>query len=81
MDAGKLFNHFMTCGIKEGRVASPFFDVSWYLNKNSDLKKAFGSDYWSAFKHFFTEGGKSQHKASRVVDTLYYTKKYADLNP
>ena len=79
MDAGKLFNHFMTCGIKEGRVASPFFDVSYYRTKNADLKAAFGSNNWSAFSHFVNAGGSSQHKASPVVDTRYYTNKYADL--
>ena len=76
---GALFEHFMTCGLPEGRTASPYFDINWYVNKNSDLKKAFGTNYWAGFKHFLTSGQESQHKASAVVDTLYYVANNPDL--
>jgi chitodextrinase len=80
---GALFEHFMLFGIKEGRVASPYFDVGFYYHQNPDLAAAyntiFGPHYWAAFKHFYTEGLKSQHKASIVVDTIYYTSTSPDL--
>jgi len=81
---GKLFEHFMLFGIKEGRVASPYFDVGYYYHHNPDLAAAFntifGPNYWAAFKHFYTEGtNSSQHKASIIVDTVYYTSTNPDL--
>lgn len=82
-NAGALFEHFMLFGIKEGRGASPYFDVGHYLNSNPDLQSAFatifGPNYWGAFKHFYTEGTRSKHKASIIIDTHYYTSRYPDL--
>lgn len=76
---GALFEHFMLCGLNEGRAASPFFDVSWYVNQNADLKAAFGTNYWAGFKHLISSGFASQHKTSAVVDVLYYTARHTDL--
>lgn len=50
-------NHWLTWGIREGRVASPSFSPSAYLNRYSDLVAAFGStNYSAAIQHFLTHG-------------------------
>ncbi|MBR6535462.1 MAG: RICIN domain-containing protein [Clostridia bacterium] len=55
-DATKLYNHFISNGIKEGRQASPMFSVDYYLKNNADLKAAFGSNRENAFNHFVSHG-------------------------
>ncbi len=55
-DKTKLFEHFLSYGIKEGRIASPIFSIQYYVENNSDLKSAFGTDYVAAMKHFVSNG-------------------------
>lgn len=75
-----LRNHYLTCGIKEGRQASPVFDVRYYLSNNEDLRKAFGSsNYEAALNHFVTCGYKELRKSSNEYYGRYYINKYADL--
>lgn len=45
LDAQKLFEHFYTCGMAEGRKASENFDVSVYKANNPDLAAVFGDDW------------------------------------
>ena len=67
-DATKLYNHFQTCGIKEGRQAHPVFSAKYYLEQNSDLKNAYGSDYAKAIKHYVTLGYKEGRKTAELAD-------------
>ena len=67
-DATKLYNHFQTFGIKEGRQAHPVFNAKYYLEQNSDLKSAFGSDYAKAIKHYVTLGYKENRKTAEIAD-------------
>ncbi|HEX3038135.1 MAG TPA: hypothetical protein VHO94_03980 [Oscillospiraceae bacterium] len=72
-DENALWNHWITDGIKEGRVSSPLFDVKYYLANNSDLKNAFGSDYVAAYNHFLTNGYKeASRKTSPIMDIGWY---------
>ena len=49
----QLYNHWITYGIKEGRIASQVFDVKYYLANNQDLINAFGAtNYTAAYNHF-----------------------------
>ena len=74
-----LGNHFLDCGKKEGRCASPVFDTGYYLNNNSDLKAAFGNNYESAYNHFLTNGYKENRVLSPVFDMKYYLDKNPDV--
>ena len=75
-----LYNHFITCGIKEGRTASETFDVKYYLNSNNDLKNAFGANnYQAAFNHFLTNGIKEERALSPVLNIKYYKEKNPDV--
>jgi hypothetical protein len=62
-DATKLYQHFITYGIYEGRQACAAFDVKTYLKTYSDLKNAYGNDYASALKHYLTYGYNEGRRA------------------
>lgn len=66
----KLYNHFITYGVKEGRQASPIFSSSYYTTKNSDLKAAFGSDYVRGLQHFGSYGYKESGRLTAECANL-----------
>ena len=74
-----LRNHWLNCGIKEGRIGSLVFDAKYYLDKYSDLKKAFGNNYQLAYDHFKSNGIKEGRRASMYFDVKYYLNTYSDL--
>lgn len=55
-DKDKLFEHFVSCGMKEGRIANETFDVSVYKDKNPDLAEDFGEDWVLYYQHYMTTG-------------------------
>lgn len=63
MDAKKLFNHFVTYGMKEGRQAISTFNVHKYKNSYADLQKAFGDNLPAYYKHYIQYGKKEKRKA------------------
>lgn len=67
-NATKLYDHFQTFGIKEGRQAHPVFSAKYYLEQSSDLQKAFGSDYAKAINHYVTVGYKENRKTAEIAD-------------
>lgn len=72
-DSTSLYNHYLSYGINEGRIASETFDVVYYLNSNPDLINAFGSgNYMAAYNHFITYGYKEQRDLSPVFNMSYY---------
>ena len=75
----KLYEHFMTYGIKEGWSASEAFDVSYYLENNGDLKNAFGSDKFAAYNHFLTFGWHEDRDLSPVFHLGYYKNNNPDV--
>lgn len=74
-----LYHHWITFGIKEGRMGSPVFDPIYYLNHNQDLKNAYGNNYVAALEHYQTFGMKEGRKASVFFDAREYLEKYSDL--
>lgn len=55
-DEAQLQNHFLTCGMKEGRQACETFQVSVYKDNNPDLVQAYGDDWPSYYNHYVTCG-------------------------
>lgn len=51
-----LFNHFVTCGMAEGRQGSAEFDVNFYCASNPDLAAVFGGDLPAYYNHYMTAG-------------------------
>ncbi len=78
-DSNKLYNHYVTCGIKEGRSASPIFDPVYYLNNNPDLKNAFGNNYTAAYNHWIQYGCAEGRDSSKYYNGYYYRSGNLDL--
>jgi len=85
-DEAKLYTHFVTYGIEEGRCASPYFDVVYYANHNNiGLVEHAKGDYEKAMTHFITymdnatEMSNGPKKLSVNFDPAYYRSQYADL--
>lgn len=57
-NVGNLFNHFINCGMKEGRIASSNFNVKNYKDRYKDLQNAFGNNLALYYKHYCTNGVK-----------------------
>jgi hypothetical protein len=56
-DVGKLQNHYLTSGIREGRQPNAAFSPKTYLTKNPDVARVFGSqNYTGALTHWITYG-------------------------
>ena len=62
-DADKLFQHFLTFGINEGRKVNNYFDVKAYKDAYPDLQNAFGDNIAAYYKHFATFGIKEHRTA------------------
>ena len=62
-DKQKLFNHFITYGMKEQRMASKTFNPVVYRQRYSDLRSAFGNNYKEYYKHYIVYGQKEKRKA------------------
>ena len=62
-DATKLYQHFVTYGINEGRQGCASFDIKTYLQKYSDLKAAYGNNYAEALNHYLVHGYQEGRRA------------------
>lgn len=78
-DANAAYNHYLTYGIKEGRIASPVFDAKTYIRNYPDLQAAFGDDYEAAYNHFLANGMKEGRLASNSFNVQVYIANYPDL--
>lgn len=85
-----LFNHFITCGMNEGRSGSGDFDFWYYYNLYPDLRAAFGDNKPAYYQHYASCGRYEGRSAvadsiyggvdySSVYDVGYYYNTYSDL--
>lgn len=65
--------------IHEGLDYSVLFNPTYYSERYSDLKKAFGSDEVKLFNHFVKYGMKEARQACETFDVRYYKQEYKDL--
>jgi hypothetical protein len=74
-------NHWLCCGIGEGRRASVIFDPVYYLNHYPDLLAAFGpTGYQQALQHFIVQGLPNEgRRGSAEFDVQYYLANNSDL--
>lgn len=63
MDPGRLLEHFVNFGIREGRSGRSEFNLSAYMSNNIDLLAAFGSNYAEYCRHF-DEHGRSEGRVA-----------------
>ena len=63
-DEKAVLNHFITYGMKEGRLAQENFNVHFYRSKYQDLENAFGDDLKSYYYHYLNYGIKEKRKTT-----------------
>ncbi len=80
-DEEKLYDHFINYGIEEGRCASPYFDVKFYMNQNTqNFRETMKGDYEKAFRHFLSNiNSTTLMKLSETFDAAYYSKQNPQL--
>ncbi len=62
-DSNKLFNHYISYGLQEGRQAISTFDVKVYKSSNPDLQKAFGEkDGYKPYVLHYLQYGKNENR-------------------
>ncbi|TQV88846.1 hypothetical protein [Aliikangiella coralliicola] len=78
-DAAK--NHWLSHGVYEGRRSSPFFHVKDYVAMHSDLKKAYGTNYYKIALHYYNHG-KSEGRKTRwaLESTVFNASDYKHFN-
>lgn len=69
-DVDAVFNHFLTYGMVEGRVASEEFDVNVYKDSYEDLRNAFGDDLKSYYVHYITYGKNEGRTATAAEEAI-----------
>lgn len=75
-----LKKHWIEHGTKECRRSSPVFDVSYYLNSNPDLQRAFGQKNCSeAVKHWSNNGIREGRQGHPDFSPKCYLSRYPDL--
>lgn len=62
-DAEAVLEHFVTCGMKEGRQGSAEFNVQAYRERNRDLNRKFGTDYVPYYIHYMYRGKQEGRSA------------------
>ena len=65
-DEAALYNHYITCGLTEGRCASPVFNVAQYRKNYEDLNQVFGDD-WDAYVNHYMNCGIAEGRTSDVI--------------
>lgn len=55
-DEAALFNHFIACGMAEGRQGNAEFNVQAYRDRYPDLQAAYGDDLVSYYMHYMICG-------------------------
>lgn len=75
-----LKSHWLSNGVREGRQASPVFDVKYYTDNNQDLINSFGRDYHSIYIHYLTYGYNEDRRTSPEFYVTFYKNFYKDLN-
>lgn len=73
-DEAALLNHFITCGMAEGRQGNAEFNVQYYRAKYPDLQAVFGDNLPAYYMHYMTCGKAEGRQGNGVAVT-------AELNP
>ena len=55
-DQKAAFDHFLLCGMKEGRIGKASFNVFAYINRYKDLRDLYGCDLVAYYRHYMTYG-------------------------
>lgn len=75
-DTEKVFHHFVTQGMKEGRQGCESFSVTSYRCKYADLRQAFGNDLRRYYLHYITNGKREGRVGTGTTTIQNPTTKY-----
>ncbi len=75
----QALNHYLNCGVYEGRQGSPCFNYQYYKQHCSDLASSFGNDAKLYIKHFLEHGMDEGRQASENFNVYSYRNQYEDL--
>ena len=64
-DEQALFNHFVKCGMKEGRVGNAAFNVKAYMKNNLDLVGLLKADDLTDYYAHYVNAGKEEGRISQ----------------
>lgn len=78
-DREKLWNHFRTFGIREGRNMNRFIDVAKYRAQYADLDAAFGDNWEAYLDHYLKYGAKERRDSGTEFNMMDYADRYEDL--
>lgn len=81
-DETLLFQHFLTCGMAEGRQGNAEFNVKVYRDNYADLNTAFGDNWVSYYIHYIS-GGKAEGRVAVPLSSTVTTsdKTTTDIHP
>lgn len=68
-DAEALYQHYVTCGLSEGRSGSKVFNVAEYRSAYADLEALFGDD-WDAYVNHYCTVGKTEGRTAGVYGEI-----------
>lgn len=66
-DEAALLNHFITCGMAEGRQGNEEFNVQYYKERYPDLQSVFGEDLPAYYMHYITCGKAEGRQGNGVA--------------
>lgn len=64
----QLLNHFVSCGMSEGRVASAEFNINYYKSNYGDLAAGYGDDNEKYYMHYINWGKAEGRIANRSIN-------------
>lgn len=64
-DEEALYQHYISCGIAEGRIASTVLDIAKYRDIYPDLAAAFG-DNWDAYADYYLTCGIAEGRSNGI---------------
>ena len=70
-DENNVLQHFVLCGMKEGRQAKDSFNMQSYKNRYWDLRKAYGNDKAAYYRHYITYGQKENRAGTGSETTIW----------
>lgn len=68
-DADRLLEHFITSGMKEGRIGKADFNVRSYMKNNLDLIPVFGIKDLSSYYYHYIKSGKAEGRTAAAAQT------------
>lgn len=78
-DREALWQHFIGCGLSEGRSMNKYIDVVAYRNTYPDLNDVFGDDWDAYVNHYLTVGAQEGRSAGGEFEAQDNVDLYAEL--